>query len=432
MRLYITSGIANKGFSSLQNSVPYLKVCNGGCGCSPPSLTGHTAKRYAQTKNGNEKISQMMRNKISILIVIICFCTSCKKDNIVLEQDANFSDDYISDHKDKYFIEIPEVYELAHIIMAVKYQNSNYNYFIQKNTSYFQTVIKSFSSFKSLELFKNFAYTETDFINNYSFRENSYRYTFESEQIFSKNIYLKKYWEPNIFEKHLNEIQNFSDQSDFLNFYSNHYEYYESQIALFDSLIPVQDMWSWLESQFSTEYDCYKILISPLTTGSHSTQRYITNNFKESIMFISGLNKEIYSFDTLNILLNMRYLFTEIDHNYVNPISEKYNTELNSAMKDLSVWKKNSEINELYYNAYKIFNEYMTWAVYDLYILERYPDKWFQLGNERTIKKMVNDRGFIKFKEFEDYLINIYINRTENEKIEDLYPQILEWMNGIN
>ena len=54
MRLYITSGIANKGFSSLRNSVPYLKVCNGGCGCSPPSLTGHTAKRYAQTKNGNE------------------------------------------------------------------------------------------------------------------------------------------------------------------------------------------------------------------------------------------------------------------------------------------------------------------------------------------------------------------------------------------
>jgi len=45
---------------------------------------------------------------------------------------------------------------------------------------------------------------------------------------------------------------------------------------------------------------------------------------------------------------------------------------------------------------------------------------------------MENRRGFIKFREFEDYLINIYKNRADNEKIEDLYPQIIDWISKNN
>ena len=46
------------------------------------------------------------------------------------------------------------------------------------------------------------------FTNNYAFRENSFRYKFEGDEIVSKDIYLKDRW-PNIFGNHLDEVQEF-------------------------------------------------------------------------------------------------------------------------------------------------------------------------------------------------------------------------------
>lgn len=363
------------------------------------------------------------------MITIILLFTACEKNNDIFpELEANFSESYISEHQDKYFIEIPEVYELANVVMAIKYQNSNRDYFIEKNTSYFQSVIDNFSPYKSTELFNRFNYSETDFTNNYSFRENSYKYLFNEGQIKSSDIYLEETWSPNIFEKHIDDIQAFSDESKFQSFYHDNHVFYNQQIALYDSLIPIKGMWDWLETNFTTKYDCYKIIISPLTTGSHSTQRYEANGYKETLMFVQGLNKEIDSFDSINIALNIRYVFTEIDHNYVNPATDKYISELNASMKNLTIWKKSNQINEMYDNAYKIFNEYMTWAVYDLYISKILNQNDFESIKNITVSFMENDRGFMKFEEFEDYLFHLYNSRLENENIENLYPKILIWI----
>jgi hypothetical protein len=368
--------------------------------------------------------------KLSLTIFILQLI-ACKKNNDFPELEANFSDEYISQHRGNYFIQIPEVYELANIIMAIKYQNSNYDFFIQKNTQYFEKVINSFNSYKSSELFIEFSYTETDFTSNYSFRESSYKYIFENKVIVPTNIYLKQYW-INVFEKHLDEIQEFSDISNFQNFYINNLDYYNSQISLYDSLVPIRDIWDWLENQFSKKYDCYKIIFSPLSFGSNSAQWYRTPNYNESLMFVSGFQKEIDTFDTISVLLKTRLLFTEIDHNYVNPASDKYIDEITSSMSNLTVWKNENQINELYDNAYSVFNEYMTWAVYDIYIFEKYPIRVFEDIRQITINKMEEGRGFIRFQEFEDYLISLYQNRADNEKLENLYPQILQWFKDNN
>ena len=363
-----------------------------------------------------------------IIVAIITLLASCEKKNISPEPSANFSDSYISQHRDNYFIEIPEVYELANIIMAVKYQYSNTHHFIEKNTSYFKSVIDHFSAFKSTELFNQFNYSETDLIDNYSFRDNSYMYIFKEGQIISSNIYLRDIWSTNNFEKHLNEIQAFSEESDFQNFYNNNLEYYNSHIALYDSLIPIRHMWNWLETNFTSKYDCYKIIISPLSTGSHSTTSYETDEYKETLMFVQGLHKEIDSFDSTNIALNIRYVFTEIDHNYVNPATDKYRNELYNSMTDLDKWRRKNQANELYSNAYKIFNEYMTWAVYDLYIFDCYSQSIFKNMQNTTGSYMEDNRGFIKFREFENYLISLFKNRTEDKKFEDFYPEIMDWI----
>jgi hypothetical protein len=364
-----------------------------------------------------------------IIVAIIILLTSCENQNVSPEPDANFSDLYISQHQDNYFIEIPEVYELANIIMAVKYQYSNNHYFIEKNTTYFQSVINHFSVHKSAELFNKFNYSETDLIENYTFRDNSYMYVFDEGQIISSNIYLKDIWSSsNNFEKLLPEVQAFSEESDFQNFYKNNLEYYNSHIALYDSLIPIRHLWLWLETNFTSKYDCYKIIISPLTTGSHSTQSYETDEYKETLMFVQGLHKEIDLLDSINIALNIRYVFTEIDHNYVNPATDRYRSELKNSLTDLDKWRRKNQTNELYSDAYKIFNEYMTWAVYDIYIFDCYSQSIFKNMQNTTGSFMEDNRGFIKFREFENYLISLFKNRIENEKLEDFYPEIMNWI----
>ncbi|MGD2034259.1 MAG: DUF4932 domain-containing protein [Bacteroidales bacterium] len=368
-----------------------------------------------------------------LVLALIILLGSCEKENISPEPAANFSDSYIAQHRDNYFIEIPEVYELANIIMAVKYQYSNNDYFIEKNTSYFQSVIDHFSAFQSAEIFDQFNYSETDYIENYTFRDNSYMYVFNEGQIVSGNIYLRDIWSSsNNFEKHLNEVQAFSEESDFRNFYNENLEYYNSHIALYDSLIPVRHMWDWLEENFTSKYDCYKIIISPLTTGSHSTQRYETDEYKETLMFIEGLHRETDTFDSVNIALNIRIVFTEIDHNYVNPATDKFRDELTNSMTNLNKWKQENQTNQLYDNAYKIFNEYMTWAIFDLYIFEHYSQNIFEQIQNSTVRQMENNRGFIKFGEFEDHLLDLLKNRSGNDKAEDFYPEIMNWVKDNN
>ncbi len=373
------------------------------------------------------KLINILRTIIFLVIVL----QACTKSDVSLNQSANFSNEYILEHKGKYSIEIPDVYELAHVIMAIKYQNSSDDYFIEKNTSYFEEVISKFSENKNSNIFKSFNYYETDFKNNYSFRTNSYNYLLDHNSIVSKNIY-PRLWSPDIFKSLKDDIEDFAIESDFHNFYMDHLDFYQSQIALYDSVTPIKDIWQWLEGQFSTRYDCYKIIISPLTKGSHNTKRFETSGYKETIMFVSGLNREIDSFDTTNIILNIRYVFTEIDHNYVNPVSDRYKKAISNAMSNLNVWKKENAINKLYDDAYSVFNEYMTWAVFDIYVSEKYPEHIFENIRQITIDKMEKGRGFIKFEEFENYLIGLFKNRTDNKTIEDLYPEVLQWIKDNN
>lgn len=367
--------------------------------------------------------------QLTFILFLFVFQACEKEDNTPNTSDpsANFTDEYIAEHKGKYFIEIPEVYELAHVVMAVKYQNSNKNYFIKKNTSYFNELLAHFNQHKNSVIFDKFNYSETDFSENYSFRSNSYAYSLDNKHINSKGIY-SDIWSPDIFKTLKNDVESFALESDFNSFYQAHLDFYQAQISLYDTHIPTDDIWQWLEAQFSARYDCYKILISPLTTGSHNTNRFETPEYKETVMFVSGLHEETSSSDTLDIALHTRYIFTEIDHNYVNPVSDEYRNEIKKSMSDLNTWRKRNQINGLYDNAYKIFNEYMTWAVYDLYMLEKYPESTFGNIRQTTIKKMEDSRGFIKFQEFEDHLINLYKNKADTKRIEDLYPQILQWI----
>jgi hypothetical protein len=117
-------------------------------------------------------------------------------------------------------------------------------------------------------------------------------------------------------------------------------------------------------------------------------------------------------------------LFTEIDHNYVNPITD-LDSNLRKVVKSFSniaKWNKASS----YGLPALTFNEYMTWGVFMLYACDIYEGKDLKEIEKVTVDIM-NYRGFIHFQEFYDQLLALYKNRDDGKTVADLYPDILKW-----
>lgn len=118
--------------------------------------------------------------------------------------------------------------------------------------------------------------------------------------------------------------------------------------------------------------------------------------------------------------------FTEIDHNYVNYVTDEHLNEVGKAFKDIEKWNKNAGYNGSYGTPGRTFNEYMTWSVFSLYTSDNDPEE-LETVNKVTVNIMVNGRGFIKYKEFNDKLLEIYKSKKGDEKAAGLYGEMLEW-----
>ena len=124
---------------------------------------------------------------------------------------------------------------------------------------------------------------------------------------------------------------------------------------------------------------------------------------------------------------------TEIDHNYVNPVSDKYKKELNELMgeNNRSKWTGGSASNS-YQSGFKVFNEYMTHAVYLLFTRQKLTPEEQQIIETSKIDGMNNRRKFIKFDLFYEKLGQLYDKRNPGETLTELYPQIIEWCRTEN
>jgi len=191
--------------------------------------------------------------------------------------------------------------------------------------------------------------------------------------------------------------------------------------------MPVKKMWTWLEKEFPNKYDAYKIVLSPLINGAHNTQKYSANGFTEIAMFVCGVEREKEQNKNLLEGIMSGIVFTEIDHNYVNPVSDKYAKQIDEVFKERTKWTDSSENANLYNSSYAVFNEYMTHALFCLYAYLNYSKDDFEKVNKLREDLMITKRGFLRFKEFNNELLKLYISKKQGETVTDLYPKILQW-----
>ena len=348
-----------------------------------------------------------------------------------------FPKEYRQKHNQGILIEIPEVYELANILWVLS-QEGKYSQTLPKNTDYISEVEQYFTPYLKHPIFEKLQVPDSlYFTKYYEFRENSFTFQFDGDKLVRNGPFYFVYGEDrrnftSFFTELKTLVEDFAKTSNYRQFYQSHKSYYDSLVREQAEMIPVRNIWDWMEREFpNNSYQAYRVVFSPLIGGSHSTQNFSTFDetiddwFSESVMFVCGnryASDKSLSREQMKGLMSGVFL-TEVDHNYVNSASRKYREDIDSIFENRDLWANDQARG--YQSPMSVFNEYMTHAVYSLWVLENFDEKTANFLIDHREKLNIK-RGFIKFPEFNQALIKISKENPDKKTIE-LYPDILEW-----
>ena len=343
---------------------------------------------------------------------------------------VNFTDEYIKVNRGKWSVEVIEAQELVQIISVITPTGlSDYKSMIinHDSTEYYLSVLKQFLPFKNEPIVAKIdsLLKKNWYIN---LKADACALEFDTDnQIKKSDIYDRMRGSKNLVEPYFEMLTAFAKKSNFRQFFAENKPFYDSLVQTHEKEMPTKNQWQWLEAQFpDSKYDNYRITFSPLVKGNHSTVRFDNNGFKQAIMFIRPPYRVKNVSETVSNGLVTRLVFTEIDHNYVNPQSDKYLNEINNAFADRDHWTYGKESSG-YNSPYTVFNEYMTWSVYLLYCYDQYNAEDFKIINDRIVNYMINTRGFKRFDDFHQTMLSLYLNRNEGTTVSELYKPLLNW-----
>lgn len=352
-----------------------------------------------------------------------------------IPKNVHFSDKYISHHKGKFAVKIPEVHELANIMVAISKIGQIDSNMVDMTTKYHKDVISHFSPYinhPAIDTLNNYiteALDNESYYYYYSLKMNSCGYLFNNKNkiIDDGIIHRMGFSRPeDPFKQHSKLFEDFAKQSNFREFYKNHTPYYTNLISTYKELNPIKKMQNWLEKKFNFKYGNYLVTFSPLVGGAHSTQKFEDNGFKQTVMFVCRSEFSTKYNRNVDEMLNSRVVFTEIDHNFVNPTSDKYLEKINDAFKVRKIWAEDAPGTNSYGSSYAVFNEYMTFALFSIYCLDNFPIENVHIFIPKMEKLMVEHRGFINFNKFNQKMINVF-QKSPKTTIDELYIIMLEW-----
>ena len=355
-------------------------------------------------------------------------------------KNANFTDEYIKLNRGKFNVEVPEVHELANILVAISKVGQLDSNMVDMTTPYHKEVLNYFLPFKNHPMVDTInrhitaPYKEDSYWYYYALKMNACGYVFNQHQEIVDDGVIRRMGFSSLgnpVEANLSLLQDFSEKSNFRDFYEGHRSYYDTLISVYKSLNPIGKMQAWLESKFPIKYGNYRVTFSPLVGGAHATQKYADNGFEQTVMFICRAEYiDDYS-KNMNELLESRVVFTEIDHNFVNPISAKYLSAIDTAFSERSKWVDEAIGSSMYATPSAVFNEYMTWAVFTLYANDNFPEQDVLQFMTKMEKQMENSRGYVRFKEFNRELLRLY-KENPDKTVDELYPAILAWSSQLS
>ena len=365
-----------------------------------------------------------------ILLFISCFLSVF---SIKAQEKVNFSKTFQQQNQGKYKIEINELKELVHIMIAITKTGKENDDMIQQKGKYYQDVMAYFKPYENEPIIQTFDSMVESSIYNYIFLTgNSITYNFIGNKLvkdkffeFTANKVADVEIKINPISTYKRQIEEFAKKSKFREFYLKQSDYYNQIKLEYEKKANLGKQWRWLEKSFNSKINSYTIYCSPLINGLNYTGEFENNHFKLAYMVLPPLDNYPNLSEFKNELLNTRVMFTEIDHNYVNPPSYINQNTINEKFKDRNFWV-NEKVNGIsaYPSPIKVFNEYMTFGIFLLYCKEIYGEDKLQQTTDDIVALMA-ERGFPKMKEFATKLFNVS-NENKNQKIDYYYPKFLQ------
>ena len=353
----------------------------------------------------------------------------------------------------------PEVYELVTIALAIANLEDFYpqgmatDGLIDKRTAYYQKVDAHFGNFRDHPLIKKIRavyppmIVEPNIVGMVSYRLQSLAYRFNDQdelvldttyQSFSKAQQETPAFASTTLPFNLDDsdtltlLSDFARQTNFRQFYAEQQGEYNRLIQLSNDLCEFEGARNWLATQFPAAYDSHYFVFSPLLGDIHYVTGFSTadKNFTQLVMYVptfKGLSQTATDVWVGARVDHCGTSFIETSYGYVNPITELHLEAVEQTIPDITLWNTDPMNQTIYDTAYKTFNEYMTRAVYSLYIIDTVPIE----SQEATIQfqeaLMVTCRGFTQFPAFNREVIRLYETREPTQTISDLYPAILDW-----
>ncbi|MFN0254166.1 DUF4932 domain-containing protein [Pedobacter ureilyticus] len=374
-----------------------------------------------------------MKNKITAAITLLCLAFSTPVSS--QEKELNFDKSYIKANDKKTTIEINEMQELVYIILSITENGKNPNMVNQK-TDYYKDVQQYFTPYATLPVVQKFNSLLTENIINYFILAgNAYGFKFDQNKIVPTQVYNFPAKGVGKFEVKVNpiltyikDLEEFVERSNYRKFYHEHLPYYNSLKKDYVKFASIALQKKWLENRFNYKINSYRVLTSPLIGGMNATHTFEDNQFKEILLFLPTIKQDQKLSEQLNHAINIRIIFTEIDHNYVGPVSEKFKEKINSIFNDRAKWVNGANKSTDHYpNPIKVYDEYLTWGLFILYAHDNFgSDKELMNQITENINSMMAKKGFPKAKEFNEELLSLY-QSAKDKKIENLYTQLLDW-----
>jgi len=351
-------------------------------------------------------------------LVFILLMNSCKDLSKVNEN----SQDIIS-------VEYPETYELSNIILALTDYGKTDETEVRKGFDYYDKVQEYFKSVSDHPLLDSVNFSREKWASYLSFRTDSYAFEFDENNQLRRGFkfFTNEGFQP--FDQHLDLINDFVKASNFREFFQQNQEYYNTISQDYKRTQYIKEMMKFLDKEFGDQYekdDQYKIVLSPFV-GRMNCHRDIDSITAAD--FITIPNYVI--FDSIpaskeQVAKSIHNLFTEMDHGYVNPTTTLYG-DLVQKNFNAELWDRNSGYNEE--EGFGVFNEYMTWAVYDIFLRQYFPEFADKLGLYWSYQN--DSRGFKYSHVFSQQLLHLYEQKQDHESIIDLYPKLLEWTSNV-
>ncbi len=328
---------------------------------------------------------------------------------------ATFNNAYREAHKSKVRIEVPDVYELVNIAITLSdYAKRNPGAIAQ--SPYADEVRSHFTP-----------WADHPFIQavNMLFESNQGMYPIlkmkgaafdfaEGDTIKRSDVYKTIGWGRNVLIPLQSEMSDFAKRSGFRTFYDEHRSFYQAQVNEIETDINVQEMWDWLQITFPDvqAYDTVRVLFSPLVGYNQSLATFDDNGFRELQPHVNFpyLIKSRDRSDAADEAMRGVFLFTELNHGFINLVTDDMTGAIYTAMgADLTPYARaGSAATSPSYNGHTaVFTEMLNWALMSVYAQSRLDEATASEVARDISKTMVNDRGFTRFKPFQDALLEM-------------------------